>query len=180
MSALWNFALEFYQQADVKECCLDLQDNDSVDICVLLAVLWLGKHGYVLTSAQLKLLMANAADWQGQMVGPLRTLRRRAKLLREGFDSNAQTSQADIFYQQLKQLELDGEQLTLTRLNHLIESEGWLANICAGDGLTFEFSQKSEASQQAKPAVEKNICSYLSTVTDAKRDSAIRIFGQYL
>lgn len=173
MLTLWDFAIGFYQQAEVKECCLDLQDNDGIDVCVLLAVLWLAKHGHILSSAQLKLLIANTADWQAQMVVPLRTLRRRAKRLKEGFESDAQTLQADIFYQQVKQLELDGEQLTLTRLSQLIESKGWLINTCAGDGLT------GEANQQTKRAVEKNIRSYLSAVSETKCDSAIRIFGQY-
>lgn len=70
----WNFSLEFYRQARVRELCLWLQDEFGFDVNLLLFACWLGRES--------RRLHPQGEEWewirwwQRNMVEPLRELRR--------------------------------------------------------------------------------------------------------
>ena len=123
MNSLWDFAVDFYQHAPIKTACLTLQDEAAADVCVLLAVVWLGKKGKQLTGAEVSLLVNTVEVWQQQMTLPLRQLRKQIKSF-IGDDS----MDAEPIYQQIKAAELQAERVTLEKLQVFIDTQGWLSD----------------------------------------------------
>ena len=127
MNSLWDFAVDFYQHAPIKTACLTLQDEAAADVCVLLAVVWLGKKGKQLTGAETALLISTVEVWQQQMTLPLRQLRKQIKSFIEGNYS----LDAEPIYQQIKAAELQAERATLQQLQALIDAQRWLSDKAA-------------------------------------------------
>jgi len=75
----WRFSSELYGEAEVAAVCLDLQDRLGADVNLLLYALWAGTLGVSLTSVDLERLDQTIAPWRGEIVEPLRALRRRLK-----------------------------------------------------------------------------------------------------
>ncbi len=75
----WAFSQAFYRLPDVAAACLALQDHRQVDVNLLLYCLWRGQRGETLTGDDLARLLPAVADWQHQVVRPLRTARRWLK-----------------------------------------------------------------------------------------------------
>lgn len=106
-SPFWRFSLATYRKPGVAEACLALQDGCSVDVNVLLFVLWLGTRGRRLDAQATGLVLDQAAGWARAVVVPLRGVRRRLKQDPPLVDAAA----AEAFRSQVKRLELEAEQL---------------------------------------------------------------------
>jgi len=77
--AFWDFSLATYGAPGVEQACLALQDRRALDINLLLFCCWAGRHGRALTTEEIAGLMAAVADWQAEVVWPLRQARRWLK-----------------------------------------------------------------------------------------------------
>lgn len=74
----WNFSLEVYSGEGVARSCIDLQDRHGLDVNVLLFCCWIGASGRGrLQADELKRLCGKVANWQREIVMPLRAVRRR-------------------------------------------------------------------------------------------------------
>ena len=71
MSEFWDWAIAAYARPGVAEACLDLQDTHCQNVPLLLWAIWRG--GDVMAA------VAVAREWEGEVVGPLRGVRRRLK-----------------------------------------------------------------------------------------------------
>jgi uncharacterized protein (TIGR02444 family) len=80
-SAFWDFSLDFYRRHGVAESCLALQDRHALDVNLLLACLWLGAQGRILSRAGLERAMDQVEALHSQVVRPLRAARRALKPL---------------------------------------------------------------------------------------------------
>lgn len=108
--ALWDFAVQLYAQPGVETACLRLQDEHDEDVCLLLCAVWLGWRGVICTPARCQQLREVAADWQHEVVAPLRALRRRWKV------AASQDAGLAALRQRLAELEQDAERELLRRL----------------------------------------------------------------
>ena len=114
----WDYSLEVYQRRNVAGPCMALQDRLQLDVNLLLFCCWTGAKGHQLSEQQIREALAATEVWQGQVVAPLRRLRR---LLKTSLDMAPARRQA--FRDKLKDLEwLIGD---------------WKEK---GDGFTIEFS----------------------------------------
>jgi len=128
--ALWEFSLEQYRRKEVERSCLYWQDQYGVDICLLLAVVWLGRGGHALAAVEIAALQRHSCGWQRAVIRPLRRLRR---YLGRHLKRNLQRERRQVvrlrllaeLYSQLKQLELSAERQLLHRLQRYSEKAGW-------------------------------------------------------
>lgn len=105
----WNWAVKAYGGEGVAEACLSLQDDDGQNVPLLLWAAW---HGAPLDQA----LALKAADvariWSGEVIVPLRILRRRLKTaLTEGDEA-----QRLPLRKKIKGLELAAERALMAQL----------------------------------------------------------------
>ena len=112
-TTLWNFALGLYARPGIEQACLRLQDEHGEDVCLLLCGAWLGERGAACTPARCLQLREIAADWQREVITPLRELRRRWKTM-AGEDTGLV-----VLRQRLATLEQDAERELLQRLEVL-------------------------------------------------------------
>jgi len=127
MNSLWDFAVGIYQYSPIKTACLQLQDEAGADVCVLLAVVWLGKNGRHLTLAEIALLNSTVEVWQQKMTLPLRQLRRDIRQ----FIESEPSLDAEPIYQQIKAAELEAERVTMQQLQVLIDAQHWHSGLTA-------------------------------------------------
>lgn len=102
--ALWQYALDIYRRPRVAALCLQLQDAEGFDVCLLLTAGWLASQGYRWDQDQLNNLQEIAGHWQQPVLMPLRVARRALK------------SRDAALYQQAKQVELAVERQLLAEL----------------------------------------------------------------
>lgn len=77
---LWRFALALYGRPGVSGHCLMLQDRHGCDVTVLLFAAWAGAaRGIGLSAPDLAAARAAVESWHGEVVRPLRAVRRRLK-----------------------------------------------------------------------------------------------------
>ena len=157
MNSLWDFAVDFYQHAPIKTACLTLQDEATADVCVLLAVVWLGKQGKQLTGAETALLVSTIEVWQQKMTLPLRQLRKQIK----SFIEANYSLDAEPIYQQIKAAELQAERATLQQLQALIDAQRWLSDKTASVADVANIANIESIKSKESP-VETNISLYLS------------------
>jgi len=131
---IWSFALDLYAQPGVEAACLDLQEAGA-DVCLLLAGAWFAARGLACSGQRLDALAKASANWQREVVKPLRTLRRQWKA---GARDDAHLEE---LRETLKGLELRAERLQLERLAEAgrdwteagsSELDAWLQG-CAGE-----------------------------------------------
>jgi uncharacterized protein (TIGR02444 family) len=78
--ALWRFALAVYQKPGVSDACLLLQDRYGCNVTLLLFAAWAGaEQGVVLTADEMAAAVGTVGAWHGEVVEPLRAVRRRLK-----------------------------------------------------------------------------------------------------
>src|SRR4051812_1442286 len=78
--ALWRFALAVYQKPGVSDACLLLQDLHGCNVPLLLFAAWAGaERGIALTADEVAAANKAVAAWHGEVVEPLRAVRRRLK-----------------------------------------------------------------------------------------------------
>ena len=99
-NVFWTYSLSVYRRKEVAQCCLALQDDTGVDVNLLLYAGWLAGKGQRLDSYHLEQVAAAVADWQEQVVKPLRDLRRHLRTI----------AGAELLWEALKAQELSAEQ----------------------------------------------------------------------
>ncbi len=72
----WKFSLQIYAKPGVDLTCMALQDEYGGDVNLLLFCCWQGCMGRSLNKRFMRKVMAAVADWQLQVVQPLRLARR--------------------------------------------------------------------------------------------------------
>ena len=78
--ALWRFALAVYQKPGVSDACLLLQDRHGCNVPLLLFAAWAGaERGVALTADEVAAAGSAVGPWHGEVVEPLRAVRRRLK-----------------------------------------------------------------------------------------------------
>jgi len=76
----WDFSLAVYGAEGVPAACLALQERHGLDVNMLLFCCWLGQAGFGDQGAgRLARLQDAVALWHGEVVRPLRAVRRRLK-----------------------------------------------------------------------------------------------------
>jgi uncharacterized protein (TIGR02444 family) len=117
-SAFWRFSLRFYALPDVAPACLTLQDEANVDVNLLLLLLFVADQGRAVTREDVARLDAAIAPWRGEVVEPLRALRRRLKTGIGEFPPN------EGFRNMVKKIELEAERLEQGRLERAASNLG--------------------------------------------------------
>ncbi len=107
MSDLWAFSVAAYGAPGAAVACLRLQDRHGVDVNVLLFSLWAARDGHELDVAAINAVVKATADWQTQVVQPLRGLRQRLKADGHG----APAASAERVRAQIKAAELEAERV---------------------------------------------------------------------
>ena len=77
---LWDFALTYYAKPQVAETCVQVQDEQGVNVCLLIALRWLDARGELLSTVQFAQLIEQVQPWMRDIVEPLRQMRRQLKL----------------------------------------------------------------------------------------------------
>jgi uncharacterized protein (TIGR02444 family) len=103
--SLWDFALQRYSRPGVADACIELQDQQGVNVNILLWCLWLAARGQLLDSKKLHTAQHRIHAWDQHYIRPLRHLRRRMKV-----EFGTGDSQIEAVRQQIKQAELTAEQ----------------------------------------------------------------------
>lgn len=75
----WEFSLATYKVDGVAEAALAVQDQLGLDINLILYASWLASLGLKLTGEHLVGLESRIGRWQGEVVIPLRAVRRELK-----------------------------------------------------------------------------------------------------
>jgi uncharacterized protein (TIGR02444 family) len=109
-SGFWLFSQSIYAAAGVQEECLQLQDKFGVDINLLLFSAFIGAvHGALLSTEELSNASAAAAQWQGNVVRSLRTIRRALK--QADLPHPAVALPVDSLRKSVKSVELEAERI---------------------------------------------------------------------
>ena len=106
-SPFWRFSLRFYARSKVSAACLALQDEASVDVNLLLFLLFLAEHQRSVKAPDIARLDASISDWREHVVKRLRDLRRA---LKPGIGEIPGTV-SETFRGQIKRLELESERI---------------------------------------------------------------------
>jgi uncharacterized protein (TIGR02444 family) len=110
----WDFALDVYRRPGVSDACLELQENQHVDVNLLLFVCWIGASGRGRLSVdEIGLCIETVRPWHDTIVRPLRAVRRTLK----GGLGSAPADLTDGLRRQIQAREIDAEhieQLMLT------------------------------------------------------------------
>jgi uncharacterized protein (TIGR02444 family) len=147
--ALWRFSTAFYARAGVAEALIKLQDRAGFDVNLMLFSLWLGLSGRNrFTAAELAAADRVAGPIRGELVEPLRALRRR---LRSHPDADVQQLREEI-----KRLELAAERILQNRLARIAGVSG---------------SDNNPVSRLA--AAEANLALYLGSEAAGSAEAAI-------
>lgn len=117
-SPFWRFSLAFYRDGAVAKACLDLQDNCDVDVNLLLFLLWMGNARRAVSVDDLGALDAKLARWRGEVIVPLRAMRRMLKTEAPLVGPE----QVAVYRDRIKALELEAERLQQEAMYALSES----------------------------------------------------------
>ena len=118
-NALWQYACQVYSQPGMEAALLDLQDEHSADINLILQALWLTSEG---TEWTFDCIPNDYGKWVKEQVVPIRTMRRSLKIdwvEQRGFG-------CENFRQEIKTLELKAEQYAVAML--FVASQKFLEN----------------------------------------------------
>ncbi|MDO3388678.1 TIGR02444 family protein [Gilvimarinus sp. SDUM040013] len=111
---IWHFATTVYRQPEVEPLCLQLQEEQGVNVTLLLWLLWIDSY-FAKPPASLNAGHLIAEQWQHNIVTPLRTARRWMKRNLELNGDKARLREA------IKSQELFAEKLLLSQLQSLVE-----------------------------------------------------------
>ncbi|WP_424629861.1 TIGR02444 family protein [Bradyrhizobium sp. SYSU BS000235] len=78
-SSFWEFSLTVYSKSGVPDACLELQDKHGADVNIVLFMLWVAVQGRRLNAEDIGGIVSLTADWQKDVVRPLRLARRFLK-----------------------------------------------------------------------------------------------------
>ncbi len=102
----WDFSLVVYPRPGVAEACLALQDRRGLDVNLLLFCCWAGSLGWRLEAPDVARLTEEVAEWQRDVIGPLRRVRRRLK-----GPGNGATGDVAALRRAVKDSELEAERI---------------------------------------------------------------------
>ena len=119
-SRLWDMALKVYAVPGVAATCLDLQDRRGIDTCLLLLGLWCGHEGLRLDDDAVARCRAEAARWAGELIRPLRGVRRRLKSRLEALATDATAGPVTAVRQSLAAAEIGLERAELILLERCV------------------------------------------------------------
>jgi uncharacterized protein (TIGR02444 family) len=114
----WDCSLRHYALPGVAESCLRLQDEYGLDVNLVLCCLWYGSTYGVLSPPQLERLTEFSEQWSGQVVRPLRQVRRWLKT--ELSRGELPGTELATLRSQVKKLELQAEHLQQNELEALL------------------------------------------------------------
>jgi uncharacterized protein (TIGR02444 family) len=120
-SSFWDFSLAVYSADAVQDECLNLQDQFSLDVNLILLCAFLGAiHGVALTADDIAAAHQAVEHWQEKIVRPLRAARRTLKIaeLTAAEDAAAATQ----LRTQIKVAELEAERIEQMMLERWAES----------------------------------------------------------
>ena len=118
-SPFWRFSLRFYARSKIAAACLVLQDEAGADVNLLLFLLFLADHGKQISMGDLTQLDALVNAWRGQVVKPLREVRRALK----GGVGKIPNEVSETFRAQIKRLELESERIEQHELERMSATE---------------------------------------------------------
>lgn len=133
-NAFWDFSLEIYGRDGVATACLALQDAHQADVNILLYGTWSGRQGVRLQRQEVECLMAAVGDWHGDVVRPLRQVRKRLKLPVDGVSPSPLQAAVRA---RLQKLEIDAEHIEQLRLHGALDGMD-MARATPGADLAFE------------------------------------------
>jgi uncharacterized protein (TIGR02444 family) len=107
-----QFALALYQQPDVTQSCLSLQDQQRMDVNLLLWARWLDREAVPFDQQLWKTGEARVRCWRLGVIQPLRLLRRSVKRILQG----------GRIYVLVKHVELWAESIAMRRLSLIAEA----------------------------------------------------------
>jgi uncharacterized protein (TIGR02444 family) len=149
-SPFWRFSLQFYRLPKVADACIALQEEASVDVNLLLFLLWQARQRRRLSIIDVTLLETQVAPWRDLTVIPLRSVRRALRSPPALLDA----ATAETFRNRIKAVELEAERLqqegmfALAPLGSLASSaeEAACANVAAYEAaLNVKFPQTAAA-----------------------------------
>lgn len=76
---LWDFAVAIHGEPGVDTGLINLQDKHGQCVSYLLWAVWAARHGRAVGEAELTLAAGLARDWEAEVGGPLRAVRRTLK-----------------------------------------------------------------------------------------------------
>ena len=109
----WDFSLATYGRDGVADACIALQEAHGADVNVLLFCAWAGCNGVRLDRAQVEAACGAVGEWHGEIVRPLRSVRRRLKTAADG------TAPGDLqsaLRARVQKIEIDAEHIEQLRL----------------------------------------------------------------
>jgi uncharacterized protein (TIGR02444 family) len=106
-SPFWAFSLGYYRMAGVAEACLHLQDHCGADVNVVLFLLWTATQKRRLKTDAVQTLTDTVRAWHGDVVVPIRNLRRMLKSNPSLLDKGS----VAVFRNKIKAVELESERL---------------------------------------------------------------------
>ncbi|MBX2808363.1 MAG: TIGR02444 family protein [Cellvibrionaceae bacterium] len=115
---LWHFSCEYYQQADIEQLCLQLQDDYGMDIPLLFFCVWSGYYFGELTDKTVQQAQCLTESYEAVCIQPLRRVRRQMKS--QQYDGLAASWEP--VRQQVKVAELNAERLLLEHLQRLLQT----------------------------------------------------------
>ena len=110
----WDFSLQLYVRPGVADSCLQLQDEQGVNVNLLLWCAWLDAQGLILDAGRLHSAQKRIHGWDDHYVVPLRQLRRRMK---------AEFGTTDVGIEALRTQIKHSELLAEKQVQLLLESE---------------------------------------------------------
>ena len=122
MNSLWSFSLTIYRTEEVKQLCLQLQEESEIDVCLFLSLVWLGANGTSLDRPTMISLYHSMARWQSLVTARLRSYRLACHEAKESPSKSILSQLKRQFYPILKTLELNAEKVTFWRINHFFQS----------------------------------------------------------
>ncbi len=143
---LWDFAIKLYNEKHVSDACLALQDRLGIDVNLLLFCNWVAASGREgLSRQEVEEAINASAQWQSNVVLPLRSLRRYLKSPKDQIDARL----AGDLRRVVADSELYSERLELQMLGKL----------------THRPATSSFAGQECADAAADNLLLYMSRLT---------------
>lgn len=114
-SGFWAFSLSFYQQTDVREACLNLQNTVDADVNIVLYMLYLASQRQRISDNEIHRIIQTVSPWRDNVIKPIRAARTNLKKPEMHPDGDA----VDSFKTQLMATELEAEKLQQSLLESL-------------------------------------------------------------
>lgn len=113
---LWDWAVAAYQRPGVAPACLSLQDERSLDVCVLLWCAWSAERGLAPSQSGLERALAVSALWNRDVAASLRRARRALKAALPDPQAPLDPATAAPLQERIAALELAAEACALASL----------------------------------------------------------------